>query len=130
MPKIKLTFACQPYDWTKPIMDGSIQPEGIEIAAEISRPARTFERLLKNREFDVAEMGLSFYVATLDSDDPAFVAIPVFPVRLFHLASIYVSAKSGIQTPKDLTRGRTNSARTSAPFTNMSTKMISRRPTR
>lgn len=112
MPKIKLTFACQPYDWTKPIMEGSIQPEGIEIAAEISRPARTFERLLKNGDFNVAEMGLSFYVATLDSDDPPFVAIPVFPVRLFRLASIYVSARSGIQVPKDLVGKRIGEAHT------------------
>jgi 4,5-dihydroxyphthalate decarboxylase len=93
-------------------MEGSIQPERIEIAAENSRPARTFERLLKTGEFDAAEMGLSFYVATLDSDNPAFVAIPVFPVRLFRLASIYVNARSGIETPKDLVGKRWGEAHT------------------
>jgi 4,5-dihydroxyphthalate decarboxylase len=102
---LKLKFACQPYDWTKPIMDGSVQPKGIEIAAEVSRPARTFERTLKHGEFDVAEMGLSYYVATLDASDPPFVAIPIFPVRLFRLASIYVSVKSNIHSPLDL-RGK------------------------
>jgi 4,5-dihydroxyphthalate decarboxylase len=83
-------------------MDGSVRPEGIEIAAEVSRPARTFERLFKNREFDVAEMGLRFYIAMLDADPDAYIAIPVFPVRLFRLASIYVNAASPIRAPSDL----------------------------
>ena len=99
---LELKFGCQAYDWTKPIMDGSIRAEGIEIDAEASFPAQTFARLIGNAEFDVAELGLTYYIGTLESDDPPFVSIPVFPVRLFRLSSVYVRAGGAIEVPQDL----------------------------
>ena len=99
---LELKFACQAYYWTKPIMDGSIRAEGIEIDAEASFPAQTFARLIGNAEFDVAELGLTYYIGTLESDDPPFVSIPVFPVRLFRLSSVYVRAGGAIEVPQDL----------------------------
>ena len=62
----------------------------------------TFFRMLRNREFDVAEMSLSSYCVSLGRDNPAFVAIPVFPSRFFRHSCIFVSAKSGIREPKEL----------------------------
>jgi len=62
----------------------------------------TFFRMLRNREFDVAEMSLSSYCVSLGREKPAFVAIPVFPSRFFRHSCIFVSAKSGIREPKDL----------------------------
>jgi len=62
----------------------------------------TFFRMLRNREFDVAEMSLSSYCVSLGREKPAFVAIPVFPSRFFRHSCIFVSAKSGIREAKDL----------------------------
>ena len=62
----------------------------------------TFFRMLRHREFDVAEMSLSSYAVSLMRDDPAFIAIPVFPSRFFRHSCIFVSVKSGIREPKDL----------------------------
>jgi 4,5-dihydroxyphthalate decarboxylase len=45
---------------------------------------------------------LTFYLATLHEDDPPFVAIPVYPIRLFCHAQIYVNANAGIERPQDL----------------------------
>jgi 4,5-dihydroxyphthalate decarboxylase len=53
------------------------------------------------REFDAAEMSLSSYVISLTRDAP-FIAMPVFPSRLFRHSGIYVSADSGIEKPTDL----------------------------
>jgi len=39
---------------------------------------------------------------TLARDDPPFIAIPVFPSRMFRHGCIFVSAKSGIREPRDL----------------------------
>jgi hypothetical protein len=64
--------------------------------------AEIFQRLLKNHEFDVAEMGLTFYLGTLSFDDPPFIAIPVFPVRFFRHSAVFVNTKSGISSPRDL----------------------------
>src|SRR5918996_6369050 len=47
-------------------------------------------------------MSRSSYVASLNSDDPPFVAIPVFPSRFFRHSCIFVSAKSGIRKAEDL----------------------------
>ena len=41
-----------------------------------------FESMMRGREFDVAELGLTFYLRTLADDSP-FIAIPVFPDRVF-----------------------------------------------
>ena len=38
-------------------------------------------------------------------EDPAFIALPVFPSRFFRHSCIFVSAKSGIRKPEDL-KGR------------------------
>ena len=102
MAKLKLKIACQGYDWAKPILDGSIQPHGIEIESESLFPAVTFDRVLGKGEFDAAELGLTYYVGTMARPDRPFVAIPVFPVRAFRLSSIFVKADGPIKTPKDL----------------------------
>src|SRR5439155_1609792 len=62
----------------------------------------TFFRMLRHREFDVAEMSLSSYTISLFGADPPFIAIPVFPSRSFRHSCIYVNADSGIREPKDL----------------------------
>jgi 4,5-dihydroxyphthalate decarboxylase len=62
----------------------------------------TFFRMLRYREFDCCEMSLSSYVASLNTDNPPFIAIPAFPSRFFRHSCIFVSAKSGIRKPEDL----------------------------
>src|SRR5260221_11101251 len=58
--------------------------------------------MLRNREFDAAEMSLSSYCVSLMRDEPGFIAIPAFPSRFFRHSCIFVSAKSGIREPKEL----------------------------
>jgi 4,5-dihydroxyphthalate decarboxylase len=58
--------------------------------------------MMRYREYDCSEMSLSSYVASLQADDPPFVAIPVFPSRFFRHSCIFVSAKSGIRKPEEL----------------------------
>src|SRR6185503_662740 len=53
-------------------------------------------------EFDCSEMSLSSYVASLNAEEPPFMAIPAFPSRFFRHSCIFVSAKSGIRRPEDL----------------------------
>lgn len=56
---------------------------------------------MSDREFDVSELGLTFYLRTLDRDGP-FVAIPVFPNRVFQHSCVYVNTAGGIHGPDDL----------------------------
>src|SRR6476660_3410845 len=83
MSRLHLTFACGDYDRTRALEDGSVRPDGIDLTYLRLPVEETFFRMLRHREFDVAEMSLSTYVATLDHDTRPFVALPVFTSRMF-----------------------------------------------
>ena len=102
MSKLKLTFGCWNYDRTRALMDGSIQPDGIDLNYLNMPVEETFFRMLRHQEFDVAEMSLSSYSVSLFKEPRPFVAIPVFPSRFFRHSCIYVNANSGIREAKDL----------------------------
>jgi 4,5-dihydroxyphthalate decarboxylase len=105
MGRLALTLACGDYDRTRALEDGSIRPDGIDLTYLRLPVEETFFRMLRHREFDVAEMSLSTYVATLDAETPPFVALPVFTSRMFRHGGIYLNADAGIEQPSDL-RGR------------------------
>src|SRR5687767_12174388 len=102
MAALRLTLACWDYDRTRALMDGTVKPEGIELIYLNQPVEETFFRMLRYREFDCSEMSLSSYTASLQSDNPPFIAIPAFPSRFFRHSCIFVSAKSGIRRPEDL----------------------------
>ena len=102
MSRLNLTFGCWNYDRTRALMDGAVQADGIDLNYLNMPVEETFFRMLRHREFDVAEMSLSSYTVSLFSEARPFIAIPVFPSRMFRHSSIYVNADSGIHEPKDL----------------------------
>ncbi|MFZ2737031.1 MAG: ABC transporter substrate-binding protein [Burkholderiaceae bacterium] len=102
MSKLKLTFACWNYDRTRALMDGSVQPDGIDLNYLNLPVEETFFRMLRHKEFELAELSLSSYTVSLFSEQRPFVAIPVFPSRFFRHSCIYVNANSGIRSAKDL----------------------------
>ena len=102
MSKLRMSFGCWNYDRTRALMDGRIQPGGIDLNYLDMPVEETFFRMLRNKEFDVAEMSLSSYTVSLFSEAQPFIAIPVFPSRFFRHSCIYVNAASGIKTPADL----------------------------
>ena len=102
---LRLSFGCWNYDRTRALMDKSVVPDGIDLIYLNMPVEETFFRMLRHREFDVAEMSLSSYVVSCFKEDRPFVAIPVFPSRFFRHSSIYVNADAGIREPKDL-RGK------------------------
>jgi 4,5-dihydroxyphthalate decarboxylase len=57
--------------------------------------------MLIDREFDACEVSLSSYIVAR-SQGLAFIAIPVFPRRLFSQSHIWIGADSSIRAPKDL----------------------------
>ena len=102
MTKLSLTFACESYDRIRALQDERVRPEGIDLNIVALPVEETFYRQARYREFDVSEMSLSSYLLTLDLDEPPFVALPVFPSRMFRHQSIYVNRDSGISEPADL----------------------------
>ena len=102
MSRLQLSLACWDYDRTRALADGSVRPEGIDLVYNNLFVEETFFRMLRNREFDIAEMSMSSYCVSLMRDEPPFIAIPVFPSRFFRHSCVFVSAASGIRDPKDL----------------------------
>ena len=102
MSRLRLSLACWNYDRTRALADGSVRPDGIELDYLDLPVEETFFRMLRHREFDVAEMSLSSYTVSMFREPRPFVAIPVFPSRMFRHGSIYVNADAGIRVPRDL----------------------------
>ncbi|MEA2269411.1 MAG: 4,5-dihydroxyphthalate decarboxylase [Solirubrobacteraceae bacterium] len=103
--RLRLSLACADYDRTAALRDGRVVPEGIELVCLALPVEETFYRMLRHREFDVAEMSLSSYALSLLAGDPWLVAIPVFPSRAFRHSGVFVHRGSGIERPEDL-RGK------------------------
>src|ERR1043165_6422789 len=102
MSKRRLSLGCWNYDRTRGLLEGRIQPDGIDLTYLNMPVEETFFRMLRHREFDVAEMSLSSYTVSLHKEKKNFIAIPVFPSRFFRHSCVYVNEKSGIKEPKDL----------------------------
>jgi 4,5-dihydroxyphthalate decarboxylase len=106
MENLDLRVAAAEYDTTRALFDGTVKVGGVRSATMTTAATLpdVFELLLRG-EADVSELGLTFYLRTLENDAP-FMALPAFPNRVFRHSCIYVNAGSGIATPADLV-GRT-----------------------
>jgi len=102
MANLRLTLACGPYDRTQALRDATIRPEGIDLTYVTLQPAEIFWRMLQYKEFDVSEMSLSNYTTLVSGGAAPFVAIPVYPSRVFRHGYFFINTTKGIQSPADL----------------------------
>src|SRR6188508_317844 len=101
--RMRLTIACGRYDRTQALVDGRVRPEGVEELTYLAlRPGETFWRMLNHEEFDASEMSCSSYTILRSEGDARFIAIPVFPSRVFRHSAVYVRADSNIERPEEL----------------------------
>jgi 4,5-dihydroxyphthalate decarboxylase len=85
------------------LRSGAVQAEGIDVTyLAIQSPPEIFARMIRGNEFDVSEMSLSTYFSSRSRGKFPFVALPVFPSRVFRHANIFINTSSGIGTPQDL----------------------------
>lgn len=100
---MELRLGCFKSDRTQAFFDGAARIDGVQLHCE-SAPlvSDIFERMVRHHDFDISELGLTFYLRTLDLDDPPFVAIPVFPARQFRHSAIFINTSAGIEKPADL----------------------------
>ena len=102
LSKLKLTLASPAYDRTEALRTGEVQPEGIDLNYITMAPPQAHSRMLKNQEFDVSDMSLSFYMISKLIGKAPFTAIPVFPMRKFFHTELAINVDSGIKKPPDL----------------------------
>jgi 4,5-dihydroxyphthalate decarboxylase len=100
---LRLSLACGPYDRTEALRTGVVRPEGIDLVyVPIQSPPEIFSRMVTTECFDVSEMSCSLYFIRRSRGDFPFVALPVFPSRMFRHGFVFVSRESGIESPKHL----------------------------
>ena len=98
----RLSFACGIYDRTDALRTGDVRVDGIDLDFRtIQNPREIFDRMGGKQEFDVSEFSSSEFISRFARGDRAFVALPVFPSRVFRHGYIYINKKSGIRTAKD-----------------------------
>ena len=103
MAKLPLTMACGPYDRMEALWTGAVQPEGIDLTyIPITSPPEIFARMIKTRSFDVSEMSSAHYLTMRIRGDFPFIALPIFPSRLFRHGFIFINRNAGIESPADL----------------------------
>ena len=101
MAKLKLTLACGDYDFLRPLINGEIQPQGIDLNVLTMPSPERHGRMLRYEEFDVCELSLVAYLVSRDKGCN-YNAIPVFPHRRFRHSYMVKRTGCGIEKPSDL----------------------------
>lgn len=102
MARLQLSFAVGTVERVRPLLDGRVQPEGIELVPSVIPPGDLFWRIPKFDPFDVAELSLTGYLWGIQHGK-AWTALPVFANWVFscHTETL-VNVDSGIERPEDL----------------------------
>jgi 4,5-dihydroxyphthalate decarboxylase len=104
MPDFPLTLACRNYDRTSAILTGDVTVPGVELrTVEMTDVAALFTGL-HTGEFDVSEMSLGELVYAISRGWDDFIAIPVFPYRMFRHG--YMFRGPGVDGPDDVSGKR------------------------
>ena len=106
MAKLKLTLACDKYDYLQPLREGKIQPEGIDLNLLTVESGIRHQRMYHHGEYDGCEFSMSSYLVAKSQDVGWFHAIPFFPRRMFTHKFCFVRSGSGIKKPSDLKGAR------------------------
>jgi len=103
MAVLEIDLGCGDYDIVRPLRDGTVRAEGMEINfVTLNKPPEVHWRMGIHSEFDAAEMSFGSFVAGKARGDFPFVGIPAFVYRKFRHSCAYVNVRAGIDTPEDL----------------------------
>src|SRR6266404_120651 len=103
MAKLELSLALMLNERSRPIINGTVRPEGIDFTVTVGKAGgEIFWRQLHYQEFDVAEMSFSDTLMMISRGDHSFVMLPVFMTRKFFHTDILVREGAGIEQPADL----------------------------
>jgi len=103
MSDMKLDIAFWNYDRTRLLADGTVKIGGVDATFHSARIVpEIFEAMIRQRAYDVSELGMTYFLRTFEGGESPFLAIPVFPVRSFRHSAIYINKASGIARPEDL----------------------------
>ena len=83
MADLQLSLIMGSNDRSRPVLDGSVKPDGIELTSTVAHPSEIFWRQLHFQEFDVSEMSLSSLLMAMAHGNRDWVGLPIFTSRRF-----------------------------------------------
>jgi 4,5-dihydroxyphthalate decarboxylase len=102
----RIRFAARAYDGTPRILRGQLPLSGFDLEiTEAEDVPGMFAGMFKG-QYDVAEMSLGELIYYVSRGKADFIAIPVFPSRMFRHGFIFCRKASGIQKPAELSGKR------------------------
>jgi ABC-type nitrate/sulfonate/bicarbonate transport systems, periplasmic components len=104
MTPLHLTLACEDYDRTRPVKDGIVKPEGVQLNYLVMSVEEIFWRMMKYEEFDVSELSMGAFLTRPRTDGGLSSRSRSFRPDLSHRC-IFVNTDSGVTRIEDL-RGR------------------------
>lgn len=100
--ELRLSIAVLNHGQWDALKDGSVTPEGIALdRVEVDPPPMIYRRMVRDLEFDVAEVAITTYLCARSFGIP-ITALPVFSNRDLTMSEIVTNVRSGIERPKDL----------------------------
>jgi 4,5-dihydroxyphthalate decarboxylase len=100
--KLQLSIGMAVNPRTRPIFEGAVTAEAIDLFPSAVHPSELFWRQLRFADFDVSEMSLSSLMIAVAKGDDRWVGLPIFTTREFFHNRILVRADAGIDKPADL----------------------------
>jgi 4,5-dihydroxyphthalate decarboxylase len=100
--KLQLSLAMTINPRTRPLFDGTVTADGIDLIPTALHPSEMFWRQLKFADFDVSELSFSSLSMARARGDDKWVGLPVFTTRHFFQTWILVRRDAGIESPADM----------------------------
>jgi 4,5-dihydroxyphthalate decarboxylase len=102
MSDLRLTVAVGDYDQTRDLALGRVRAMGIDLTVLNNDVEEIFYRFHDRLEWEVSELSMGMYTSAISRGDNRFIAIPVFPSRVFRHSAIYIRPDGKIRKPEDL----------------------------
>lgn len=100
--KLQLGITLTSNPRTRPILEGMVTPEGIDLIPTVLHPSEMFWRQLRFADFDASELSFSSLMIAKSKGDERWVGLPVFTTRHFFQTWILVRRDAGIGSPADM----------------------------
>ena len=99
--KLQLSIAMDSNPRTWPILDGRVEPDGIELQVSEVFPSELFWRQLRFADFDASEMSFSTLMMIMAKGDDRWLGLPIFTTRHFFQTWALVRSDR-VKAPQDL----------------------------
>src|SRR5262249_57443105 len=97
--RLQLNFAAGGYDFVRPLADGTVRPDGIDlIVLSGMGSGERHHRMGRGAEFDLCEFNAAAYLAARGRDLP-WLALPVFLHRPFPPPLVFLHPPHDIALP-------------------------------